>query len=139
MADYATRTDMDNVFGSDNINKWANVNGNSNAIEITGRVAWALEQATAEINDELFLGPYEIPFTAPIPLQVVRQCATFAGVLLYEARGVADSEDDQDGAHKLRLHRKNVMRFLGRIVSGRIRFAGVTLRTHFPKAIIDGD
>lgn len=139
MADYAIRTDIEKVFGKDNVKKWASISGNGSADEITSRIAWALENATALINDRLYGGPYDIPFVATLPTQIVNQCATMAGVMLYEARGVADSEDSNEGSHKLRNHRKNFSAFIKGILAGQIRFPALATSISYPKAIIDGN
>src|SRR5271165_6659609 len=77
---YAGPNLVKTIFGSFNVNRWADVdnignsgspwsNGFSNGFGpggmIDGRIAWALCLATSTIDSKLSGGPYAVPFVAP--------------------------------------------------------------------------
>lgn len=133
---YAVRADLDLIFGRDNVSKWADLNNNEDADEIAQRVCWALAEAKDYFDDRLRGGPYSIPFEETYPDQIVSMSARWAGVLLYDSRGVQDSEDENP-RHKLSYHRDAVKKFLREVHAGRIRLEGVDLvATDYPKVVI---
>lgn len=111
--------DLDLVFGKRNVDKWADLNNDKDTTAILAVRARAREDATNEIYDLLRGGPYAIPFTS-VPSAARRQCSKLAGVLLYEGRGVMDTTDE-DGKHRLRMHKKEVYTWCRRIRGGQIR------------------
>lgn len=120
---YATRSDIELIFGKANVIKWADVDNNNNKLDILDRITWALESATAFFDNRLRRGPYVIPFVDDLDLEVVNHCARLAGVMLYESRGYEDTENT-DGSHKLSPHRRIVNHFIAGVLSGRISIAG---------------
>ena len=96
---YATATDLAVRFGTPNINKWADLEGD--ASQITTRVAAALLYADSQINMTLRGGGYAIPVvasTTDVSLQLTDWAVVIAAHWLYASRGLLD-EDKQ--VHKL--------------------------------------
>lgn len=116
-----------NIFGTKNVNLWADLDNEGDADTIAGRIAWALCLATSTIDSRLLGGIYGIPFIAPVPCVVQDACARLAGCLLYDARRIADNSrgDDESPTYETQPHRNYVMQFLRNIRGGKIRLPGV--------------
>jgi phage gp36-like protein len=136
---YATRSDIEDVFGEDNVLKWADLDNDQVTSKIAARIATALADVDAYVNDFLRAGPYTVPLTATYRT-VTRAAATLAGVWLYEARGVQDV-NDVTGAplHKLAWHKRSAEDILRRIVSGGIRLDDENAATMIPQVVLDED
>ncbi len=116
---YCSRSDIDNIFGSGNIDKWADLNNDQVQADIDTRVDAAIVMGTARVDAELRGGPISIPFTSPIPPTIINAAAQLAGVWLYESRGVSDS-DSKDGTHELSWHKKDALDLFRRIHAGQV-------------------
>lgn len=133
---YATRTQVELIFGSTNVRKWADVENNDDDDTVQARICWALNTSYAYLNDRLFGGPYEVPFDdVPTSLQVMS--ARYAGVLLYESRGVTDLAEDGQSKHQLSAHRDMVEKFINGVLARRVRFPSVTPSMTVPDVIKD--
>lgn len=92
---YCTQTDLEIVFGAENINKWADADNLEDNGDILARIAWAIEDAQSDIDSRL-----SVRFTTPletVPTLIKMLCTKLAGVKLYEfPRGIADGEESQD-------------------------------------------
>lgn len=120
---YCTRQDIEDVFGPDNVAKWADIQNNANGDHIAGRIGQAILWATAEIDDRLREGPYELPIVT-VPRTIVDLTAQFAAVWLYESRGVEDFNPETGAAqHKLQFNRKHVEQTLNEIRAGKRRLS----------------
>jgi len=120
---YATRTDVENVFGKGNVTKWADVEGENNATFVTTRVTEALSYADERVDDMLRDGPYVLPLqkTDGTTPRTVRDCAAkLAGLWLYESRGIREEADESSPSPLSRMA-KNVERTLDSINAGLIR------------------
>ena len=123
---YAIRTDVEAVFGVENAEKWADLENDQVAADITARIAAALAFAEDEIDNRLRGGPYVVPLTTPVERIIVDVAAKLAGVWLYESRGVADFDPETGRPqHKLHWHKKDASRKLDDLLSGRRRL-GIT-------------
>ena len=90
---YSTLSDLQLVYGSNNVSKWADANNNASAGEITARVAWAIAKADSYIDDKLRRKWHELPFS-PVPTTIKELSAQLAGVILYRSpRGLVDGDD----------------------------------------------
>ena len=92
-----SRTDLDNVWGVNNIDTWAALNADDDATDISDRVTQAITWASAEINNRFRSSKYTTPLSfnndSAAFLTIV---ATFAGWWLYASRGVnATDEGDE--------------------------------------------
>lgn len=93
---YATREDLDNVFGCHNITVWADIENKGDAGHIESRINWALSLATSTVDDLLVEGPYVVPFTGTVPPQAVYATSIKAAMLLYNSRGMREADPDKN-------------------------------------------
>lgn len=114
---YCSRSDINDIFGSTNVTKWADLDNDADAAEITSRIARAIVWGTTEINDRLRGGPYTIPLPITAAATIVDLCATLAGVWLYRSRGV----DDESEIDKYKWHWDRVEKTLSEIRGGKRR------------------
>lgn len=117
----ATESSMNLIFGANNIQKWADVDNDEDAIKIAARIAWALTQATTRVDAMLSTGRYTSYLDDPLVEDLV---ARLAGVLLYDSRGITDAEDDENPVSK---HQAYVDTTLRRIQSGTLKLSTATL------------
>jgi len=120
---YCSESDINQVYGGDNVQKWADLNNNEDADEITARINRAITVATNGINDILRGGRYALPITdTTAAVALIDLCATLAGVWLYESRGVEDFDPETGRAvHKLVYMRDRATKKLEAIRANRIQ------------------
>ena len=125
MANYATRKDLELVFGSDNIMRWADLEGDRDTESIAMRIEYAIATASAELEDVLRGRRYKFPLTVSPTIRdlVVRMAA----LRLYDARGIIDGDPAAD---KLSVIRLSVDKTLGRIRRGEINLLGEMATSH---------
>lgn len=116
---YSEQGDIEAIYGSANVNKWADINNNGDSAEITARINWSNKVAYYHINQKLLNGPYAIPFTAVFPVMIVDLSARYAGFRLYESRGIDDNLADED--HMLVNHADRVEQDLRSIMGGTLK------------------
>lgn len=117
---YCTRQDVELVFGQSNVAKWADVDNESDLTFIEDRITTMIALAHEQTNDALRQGGYTVPVEAPRPASLTYNVAALAGVLLYEARGAADSEND-NGVHRLTPFRNRWEKYIKQLLSQQIR------------------
>lgn len=115
---YAIRADIEAIYGADNVEKWADLNGNEVPGEITARIAVSIAKAEEEINNRLRYSAYTVPWTVA-PVGIVTMAATFAGFWLYESRGITDFDADGEAADQLGHKRKQFDMRIRDILGGR--------------------
>jgi phage gp36-like protein len=135
---YATRANVESIFGANNVSQWANRDNDGDGGKITAAIADALARAETRIDDRLREGPYAIPFTVT-PEQVTEITAMLAGVLLYEWRRIVDLAGEEQGTpNPTAHHKKHVEEVIRDIHGGRVRFSAVDKTfTDYPKAVVD--
>ena len=107
-------------FGSENVNKWADLNNLRNTEEIARTIINQIVLSTDYI-DTMLTGFFDtIPFAAPYPPQIVDACRINAGVNLQLARGI---EDDDTTFDNLRMKADTMLK---RILAGQIRLGLAT-------------
>jgi len=131
---YATRQDLEYVYGKDNVKKWADVDNLGVDDDIQERICWALAESRAYVDSRLRGGPYAIPFTEPYDYQVVSMSARYAGVLLYESRGITDFAENGRPQHQLSMHRTQVTHWLQQVLAGLQRLNAVQ-RSNTPASV----
>ncbi len=122
MSTYCERSDIEAIFGTKNVAKWADMDEDEGAGDITARITLAISVASEEIDDFARLYQYTVPLTTPAeatPVTIVNLAATLAGVWLYEARGCVDF-DPKNGApyHRLAFKRAEAQRFFDQLRTG---------------------
>lgn len=91
---YCARADIEDLFGTTNVARWADLENQGNAAHITTRIDRARVVATARINDRLRGGKYVLPITsAGAAATLVNLGAALAGDWLYSTRAVDDEEE----------------------------------------------
>lgn len=90
---YCTAADLNNVFGNENIQQWADTNNTRDAGEISDRIDWAIESADADIDARLGVVFATVPFD-PVPVVIKNTSAMLAGAYLYGLpRAMTDGTD----------------------------------------------
>lgn len=121
---YSSRKQIEQFFGSRNVEKWSDLNNDQAATEIQDRITLAIADSTQLVNDYLRGGPYDVGFSLPIARQVRQITTMLSGVHLYEARGTIDfdgSGSSSTPAHRLQHHKVEAMRRLDMINNGALR------------------
>ena len=114
---YCTRSDINDIFGTNNVTTWADLDSDADADNISAHIARGIAWATTEINDRLRGGPYEIPLPATVAATITDICATLAGVWLYRSRGT----DDETEIDKYKWHWQRCETTLSEIRAGKRR------------------
>jgi hypothetical protein len=138
---YANRSDIELIFGAQNVSVWADLDSDQDTVKIGARVCWALKNVTAEMNDKLYNGPYRVPFiktsTVPYPTQIVNTCARMAGLSLYEARGITDFAENGIPKNQLFSHAQMIKMFFYKILNGQMRLIGQVSTQNVPGVYTD--
>ncbi len=115
MAD-PVRADIDDIFGANNVTKWADLDNDADAAKITARVARAITIAVAWFNGKMRHGPFTVPMLTTDPIVVDVQ-ARYAGVWLQSSRRANDSEEETNYRETQRELCENTIR---EILAGRL-------------------
>lgn len=127
MSGYCNRTDVEQVCGKVNVEKWSDMDDDDNSTNITSRITLAIELQYNRMNDLLRESKYTIPLvsttdTTPVTYPYAPRFinATLAGVWLYEAKGVIDVDPRTgEAVHALQYLKQSAERELEEIVKGR--------------------
>lgn len=119
---YCTREDIEDNFGIINVEKWADLDNDADQTKIAARIDHAIYIASAQIDGALRKTFYVVPlepngsYLDPV---IVDICAIFAGVYLYEARGVSDFDPDSGQiVHRLKYNKQYAQDTLQKILLG---------------------
>lgn len=108
---YATKSDIENIFGTANVLRWSNLSTNATTAD-ADRIGLAIAVAEGQINDAFRGSRYAVPLrgTAGLPAAVRDWAAKLAGVWLYESRGFKDgAAAEDDDKNRVRRHRTDAM------------------------------
>lgn len=92
---YCSKSNIVDLFGVKNTEKWSDIDNDENAVTIAARIARAIDVASDDIDDQLRQSPHLIPISTPAgttPTAIVDICAKLAGAWLYKPRGTEDSK-----------------------------------------------
>ena len=118
MADYTDRTKVDTIFGSDNVDKWSDLDNDADATKITNRINDMLTQASREFDSDMREGPYDVDdFTSTEPL-LEHYVGIKAGLLLYELRGTEDTDAEGGVEDRFSRHRNMYRSFVKALHTG---------------------
>lgn len=96
MGKYIGQSDIEDVFGIDNVAIWSNLDNSSDAAD-AGRVQKAIEYAEEEVENRFRESRYTVPFVGlygDVPRVLKDWMAKIAGVWLFECRPkVVDDEE----------------------------------------------
>jgi len=130
---YAVRANVEQIFGKDNVKKWADIENSRVSADIDAQVTWALDQANVDIDARLLGGPYSIPFVEPPEALITNIAARRAGINLYDSRQIEDTDDEnKDG---LTRHRNAVDSVIRAILAGTARLAIPTVSKSYPEVV----
>ena len=117
---YCDDEDIKSIFGAVNVQQWADIDNDGDAVKITARIDAAIAWAMSEIDDKLRGGRYTIPFDySAVPSCIMDATATLAGVRLYESRGVKDFDPESGRpVHRLEWHRKRAYNQIREVQAG---------------------
>lgn len=94
---YCSLTDVYDIFGTQNVAQWSNLDGGA-ALDL-GRVATALADTDAMFNTELRGGVYAVPLVLKSGQQFITKLAAKAtGIFLFNVRGQLDTLTNADGS-----------------------------------------
>ncbi|MHA1220126.1 MAG: phage protein Gp36 family protein [Candidatus Heimdallarchaeota archaeon] len=113
---YVSQSDIENVFGVNNVIAYSNLDNDSTTVNAT-RVQAAIEWAESYVNSRFRDGKYQIPFSSACK-EVINWCATLAGIWLYEARGLRDENEE---GNKLEEKKKEVNSEIASCLAGELR------------------
>lgn len=137
---YANRADVELLYGAANIVIWANLESGDPEDEdvadaIDARIASALADAEADVDDRTRGGPYAVPFPS-VPVCIKRATALLAGVMLYEARGVTDFDSETGKPqHQLQYQKKEAEAICASVRSGARVLSILRIRGEAPQVV----
>ena len=102
---YSSRTDIDNLFGRENIARWADADNTRSEDIIAERVDWANRMAYAYVNGRLAEGRYAVPLDTPFPDVIVYIAAAISGAILFDTRRVVNAQEPD----RVAAQKKNAM------------------------------
>lgn len=121
MGKYITRQDIEDVFGPENVDTWADLNSTEDAGEITARIDRAITRTETRVEDTFRGSNYALPFVPKSTgaLESLKYImARLAGVEIYVARGLRDNETTAD---KMAFHLTEAEQDLAAYASGERR------------------
>lgn len=131
---YCTQQDVKDLFGNNNVVKWADLDNDQDATKISDRIDRAIAWADNEIDSLLRQSVYAIPFVAPVPLDIKNVSATLAGVNLYENRGIQDFDPETGKAvHRLIYHKERAYKTIRQILARQRHLDAPTIVDCVPK------
>ena len=92
MGTYCDLSEVQDQYGTANVAAWSDLEGND-ALD-SDRVDRAIASAEARINGRFRGSKYSVPF-APVPMLVQDWAAKLAGIILYQHRGVRDTDTQE--------------------------------------------
>jgi hypothetical protein len=119
---YCAQTDIEKVYGANNVSKWADIDLDADAGTKSDRITEAIDVASEEIDDALRLLGVRIPAATAAgatPTTVRHLAAVLAGLWLYEARGAEDYNRDGTIRHGHAWRREWADNYLNMIVTGK--------------------
>lgn len=134
MTAYAEQSDVENIYGTTNVAKWADMENTRDEDYIAGRITWAIGLASAHIDSMLLGGPYTVPFSV-VPALIKDGCARLAGVYLYDGRGIVDVDANGNPVHPLATHRDMVDKLLFNVKAAKQRLPGVSGVKTYPQVV----
>lgn len=125
---YVDRSYVEELFGPENIVKWADADNDRDSTKIANRVDDFIRDASAYFDDRMRGHVVELPLKTPYPATVKRIVGLIAGYRLYGIRGI----DDKNVV--MRSHRKEAEKLINMILSGQTEL-DVVNRNVYPEAL----
>lgn len=115
---YCTRTDIETLFGANNVAAWADLDNDEDTVKVAARIVAAIVTADDFIESYMRDGPYALPLADDedaVPALVRDISARLAGSNLYSARGVIDYDPNGEPVNRLQWHREQAEKNLQRL------------------------
>lgn len=112
---YSVRTDVETLFGANNVTKWADLDNDGDGPTITARITAAIVKADDFIDSFMRDGPYDLPLeddATATPVMITDISARIAGTVLFSARGVIDTDAEGDPVDRMQWHREHATELL---------------------------
>lgn len=123
---YCDKAQLEKIFGRLNIDRWADLDNTENSEDITERVAYMIEQATAYVDGRLGDSPYRFPITEEsVPTVISHATALRAGTMLYDGRRVTKDETE----NQVSAQEDEFEDIINRILSDTLRLPLIRLST----------
>lgn len=130
---YSTRTDIEDIFGTINVQTWGNLDAGDVEdadvlTDISDRITRAISHADDHINAILSGSDYTIPLSAEPGKSIgliATISATLAGCWLYEARGLDDADDEGRPYNRYSAKKKSAENMLNSIAEGGLKIDAV--------------
>ena len=129
-----TRNHLNDVFGSDNVTQWADLNNNGSSADITSRITWAAGLAASMVESRITTLSYNWSEVSS-HLEVIHAQVLKAGLLLYSNRAVSDEEQK---SNPMRAHERAYESFFKDLSAGRIALTAVRTCRPYP-AVVPSD
>lgn len=129
------------MFGAHNITKWADLDSQvtdpDNIDQALGEkldavVTDVIERKSAYVNSRLRRGPYEVPFSAPYPEEIIEATTQLAGSELYMPFRLTD---DSDQVNQTVAHEKAAEKTLDKILANVLHIDASKRVTTAPAAV----
>ena len=130
---YITRSNIEDIFGIENIKTWADLQNNGDATSISTRITGAITYTQAEVDDRLRGSAYTVPLSEPTVQSLIDIAARIAGYWLWLSRGIDDEGKNESGMFdQMRM----INKYFRDIHLGRRTLDLTTTRRH-PEVIIE--
>lgn len=126
---WTSRKELERAYGATNVSRWADTENTANEELIRDNIQAAVEDATDEARSLVDNTACGQVVMAPRVLR--RNVTRLAAALLYEARGVRDTADDE-GRDRMRSSRDRAYKFLNKVASGKAVIEGCVEPTRVP-------
>lgn len=127
---YCDQTDIEDIFGSDAVDKWLTVDATDGSSEKAARLARAIAYAGDRIDDVLRTTSYKVPAatsSAATPTTIENLAASLAGLWMFSIRGHQDIEMREGlPIHRYYFLEKQVNEQLELIRTGKVKLDAVT-------------
>jgi hypothetical protein len=127
---YCDQNDIEDIFGSNAVTKWATVDSTDGSTERTARITRAIAYAGDKIDDILRTTSYKIPVANTaglVPTTIENIAAVLAGVWMFQIRGVEDIQmREGTPIHRHFFTYKDALDTLEAIRTGRVKIDAVT-------------
>jgi hypothetical protein len=113
---WTSREELERMFGRTNITRWADIENENVAEDITAQIQWSVVAGHEDAVMRLEGTSCGIIYTAPSPLRIAT--TRLAAFLLYSARGIKDAPEDQEGRSRLSTAKKLADEFFKMVRAG---------------------
>lgn len=93
-------SDVYNEWGRKNVLIWLDLDNDRDQAVMNSRLQNFINRTESYVNARLAYSPYIIPFTAPIPLEIIEVCAVLTGVFCYRPRSNEDFDPEKGDTSK---------------------------------------